>query len=75
MLSVNSVTQMNKTLCIFFGDCPVVQQFWNYVENKFLLKLPHAQTFQLSKRINHFWDKTAYADMVTDKPMDVFILN
>ena len=61
-----------QDLMHLFWDCTVVQQFWNYVTNNFLVKLPHTQTFQLSKELIIFGTKK---HMVTDKPMDLFILN
>ena len=54
-----------------FFDCPIVYNFWQKLKEKFIDKLPHATSLQLSKQLILFGTKQ---NVHTDKPFDLFIL-
>ena len=54
-----------------FWDCPFVELFWKYLYTNFVEKLPHAQALKFSKELIIFGIQN---NVVTDKPMDLFIL-
>ena len=60
-----------ETLEHMFFDCPFVSLFWDNLKQKFISKLPHANTLQLSKELIIFGIKD---NVVTDKPFDLFLL-
>ena len=72
----------NNALCNFcnveeqnldhlFWECPYVVHFWNYLYTNFVEKLPHAQNLRFSKELIFFGTQN---NIVTDKPIDLFIL-
>ena len=60
-----------ETLEHMFFDCTFISLFWQNLTNKFIGKLPHANTLQLTKELILFGTKQ---NVITDKPMNLFIL-
>ena len=60
-----------QTIYHLFWECPIVQQFWNDVNQNFIVKLPHAQSFRFSDELILFGTKD---NVYTDKPIDLLIL-
>ena len=60
-----------QTIYHLFWECPNVQQFWNDVNQNFIVKLPHAQSFRFSDELILFGTKD---NVYTDKPIDLLIL-
>ena len=52
-------------------DCDVIKLFWQNIVDKFISKLPHANSLNLSKQLVIFGSKK---HVTTDKPFDIFIL-
>lgn len=60
-----------ETIEHMFYDCPFVLIFWQNVNQKFLTKLPHTNSLQLSKELVIFGVKE---NVKTDTPFNLFLL-